>query len=153
MRLAPVRAGEGACDLFGLLDFGVVGPDVAAEAGDGSRLGNGGVGRHDDGRLGADDGGGKRDGGTVVARRERHDAGTTFLLGELQDPVQRTTELERPRSLQVLRLDENVSTADFVERRRGEDARAVHDPPGPIGGRPDPSDRQRRRCQEATGVA
>ena len=63
----------------------------------------------------------------VVARARRDDAGGALLVVERRDAVVRAADLERPRALEVLRLEPHLAAGKPRERLRAVDRRDARD--------------------------
>ena len=71
---------------------------------------------------------------SVISRRKGHHSPAALVVGELQETVQRTSDLERAAALQVFGLRMDPSADGNVERVTGEQRRAVHMPADALGG-------------------
>ena len=104
-RAGPLGEGQGLGD--GVLHAAAVQDDLRPVTPGGLYLGQRRASGHEHGGGAAEPPGGERHPLRVVARAGRHDAAGPFGLREAGDPVVGPADLERPRPLQVLALEEH----------------------------------------------
>src|SRR5207245_7935334 len=95
------------------------------------------IGGHEDDGRGARELGGQRHALGVVARREADHAAPALLVGEGQELVEGSADLEGACPLQVLALEEDAVARGLVEGAAGDHGRAMDAALQPARGLPD----------------
>jgi len=112
----PAFFGQAASDRLAIFGQAVVAHDRGAVAGGRLDFQLRRVGRHDHGGRDAQLAGGQANPLRVVARRKRHDASLSLLLGQAYQAVVGATKFEGAAPLQVLALQEDSPAYQVVER-------------------------------------